>query len=226
MPRRAKSGRRSVPSLRRRGPQREPKRRFILYCEGTNTEPAYFRAVRHACSSALISVESHGGIGVPMTIAKAAKAHAESAGLSPRSRLRKNSFERQDQAWAVFDRDEHPEFEQAVQLCELSGVRVARSNPCIELWLILHERDYNRSNRRQSVQADLKALRPEYDPRRAKTPDCDELVRRVKNAEERAAAQLRERELNGNPYGNPSTTVGNLTRAIREADTLARPRTR
>ena len=127
--------------------------------------------------------------------------------------------------WAVFDRDEHPEFEQAVQLCEQSGVGVARSNPCFELWLILHEKDYNRPNRRQSVQADLKVLRPEYDPKRANTPDCDELVRRVENAERRAAAQLRDQERNGSPYGNPSTTVGNLTRAIREADTLARPRT-
>ena len=110
MPRRAKTGRRSVPSLRRRGPRREPKRRFILYREGTNTEPAYFRAVQRRCSSALISVESHGGVGVPMTIAKAAQARAESAGLAPRSRPRKNSFERQDQVWTVFDRDEHPEF--------------------------------------------------------------------------------------------------------------------
>ena len=110
-----------------------------------------------------------------------------------------------------------------MQLCERSGVGVARSNPCFEVWLILYEWDYNRPNRRQSVQADLKALRPEYDPKRAKTPDCDELVRRVKNAEERAAAQLRERELNGNPYGNPSTTVGYLTRAVREADRLAGP---
>jgi len=92
--------------------------------------------------------------------------------------------------------------------------------------LILHEKDYNRANRRHSVQADLKALRPEYDPKRAKTPDCNELVRRVESAERRAAAQLRERELNGNPFGNPSTTVGSLTRAIREADALARPRTR
>lgn len=101
---------------------------------------------------------------------------------------------------------------------------MARSNPCFELWLILHDRDYNRPNRRQSVQADLRALRPEYDPKRAKTPDCDELVHRVQSAERRADAQLRDRELDGNPFGNPSTTVGALTRAIREANALARPR--
>ena len=90
-----------------------------------------------------------------MTIAKAAKAFAELEGLAPRSRRRKGSFERQDQVWAVFDRDEPPESEQAVQLCEPSGLRVARSNPWFELWLILHDREYNRPNRRQSVQADF-----------------------------------------------------------------------
>ena len=153
-------------------------------------------------------------------------AYAKSEGLAPSSRRRKQSFEKQDQVWAVFDRDDHPEFEQAVLMCKQSGVRVARSNPCFELWLILHDQDYNRPNHRQRVQADLKALRPEYDPKRAKTLDCDELVRRVQNAEQRAAAQLRDRELGGESYGNPSTTVGALTRAIREADALARPRTK
>ena len=207
MPRRAKAGHRSVPSLRRKGPLREPKRRFILYCEGRNTEPAYFQAIQRTCSSALISVELHGGVGVPMTIAKAAVACAKSEGLAPRSRRRKHSFE------------------QAVLMCERSGIRVARSNPCFELWLILHDRDYNRPNRRQQVQADLKVLRAEYDPKGAKIPDCDELVRRVQNAEQRATAQLQARELDGNPHGNPSTTVGTLTRAIREADALGRPRT-
>lgn len=225
MPRRADSGRRSSPSLRRRGPLREPKRRFILYCEGKNTEPAYFQAIQRTCSSALISVEPRGGVGVPMTIAKAAVAYAKSEGLAPGSRRRKHSFEKQDQVWAVFDRDEHPEFKQAVLMCERSGVRVARSNPCFELWLILHDQDYNQPNRRERVQADLKALRPEYDPKRTKTPDCDELVRRVQDAERRAAAQLRDRALGGDSHGNPSTTVGALTLAIREADSLARPRT-
>lgn len=60
-----------------------------------------------------------------MTIAKEAAARAKSEGLAPRSRRLKHSFERQDQGWAVFDRDEHPEFQQAVQLCKRSGVHLA-----------------------------------------------------------------------------------------------------
>lgn len=133
MPGQPKADRRSVPGLRRRGPLREPKRRFVLYCQGRNTEPACFQAIQRTCSSALISVEAHGGVGVPTTIAKAALAYAKSEGLAPSSRRRKQSFEKQDQVWAVFDRDDHPEFEQAVLMCKQSGVRVARSNPCFEL---------------------------------------------------------------------------------------------
>ena len=83
MPRRANAGRHSAPGLRRRGPQRKPKRRFILYCEGKNTEPANSQAIQRACSSALISVEPQGGVDVPMTIVKAAVARTESEGSAP-----------------------------------------------------------------------------------------------------------------------------------------------
>ena len=39
-------------------------------------------------------------------------------------------------------------------------------NPCFELWLILHERDYDRPDHRDAVQRELKKLLPEYDNRR------------------------------------------------------------
>ena len=99
---------------------------------------------------------------------------------------------------------------------------VARSNPCFELWLILHERDHDRPDHRHAIQDLLAALRPEYDADRAKTPDCNDLVTRVEEAEQRAETQLQRREQEDALYGNPSTTVGRLTRAIREADELAR----
>ena len=108
--------------------------------------------------------------------------------------------------------------------CNQHGIRVRWSNPCFELWLILHEQDYNRPNHRHAIQSALKVLRPEYHQRGAKTPDCDELVVRVKDAERRAGILLRRRESEGRPHGNPATAVGRLTRAIRSADQQARPR--
>ena len=157
-----------------------------------------------------------------MTIAKEAVEFAKSEGLTKTSRRKKNSFERKDEVWAVFDRDDHLNFDEAVSQCKANGVGVARSNPCFELWLILDERDYDRPDHRDVVQRELKKLRPEYDNRRGKVPDCDDLVTRVKLAEERGKVLIQRREEQGDPHGNPSTTVGMLTRAIRIANEAAR----
>lgn len=211
MPRRA-------PNLSRRRPRREPKRRFVLFCEGRKTEPAYFEAIKRAYGNALISVDTHGGVGVPRTIAEKA---AQEAGKN--RRRKKDSFEENDQIWAVFDRDEHPRFDEAVRLCEDNGVRVARSDPCFELWLILHEKSYDRHEKRRDMQKELERLRPEYKIAGDKTPDCADLVTRVEEAERRGEESLRRRKGGGDPYGNPSTTVGRLTRAIREASDDASP---
>ena len=220
MPRRARNARRA-PNLKRRDPNREPKRRFVLFCEGARTEPDYFKAIKRARSGTLIAVEIVPAAGVPMTIAERA---AEEAQTHRHRRGRRDSFEEGDQIWAVFDRDAHPRFEEAVRLCEQHGVEVARSDPCFELWLILHERDYDQPCDRREAQRELGRLRPEYDRSRGKMPDCADMVRRVEQAESRAEAQLRCREAEGAPCGNPSTTVFRLTRAIRDADERARPR--
>ncbi len=207
----------TTPDLRRSRPSREPKVRFVLFCEGKNTEPAYFTALRKYCSNALVSLEIHGGIGVPFTIAEKAVECARGLYRARGRRPGRDSFEKNDQIWAIFDHDSHPRYEEAVNLCEQHRVQVARSNPCFELWLILHECNYGQPNDSKKVQTKLKTLRPEYDPNSGKMPDCDDLVRRVCDAERRAEAQLRHRELGDDPHGNPSTTVGRLTQAIRAA---------
>ena len=138
-------------------------------------------------------------------------------------RAKPDSFEKGDRVWAVFDRDEHPRFGEAVALCERRGIGVARSDPCFELWLILHEREHDRPCSPSQAQKELASLRPEYDRHGAKTVDCDDLVNRVEAAEQRAEAQQRRRTEEGAPFGNPSTTVGRLTREIREAAALFSP---
>ncbi len=212
---------RPTPKLKREKHKREPKQRFILFCEGEKTETEYFKAISRACSSTLISVIPHGGVGVPYTIATKAIQTAKDLGLAPKSRRKKDSYEERDQVWAIFDRDDHPRFKEAVAECEKQNVGVGRSNPCFEYWLILHEQDFDRPEDRYAMQKLLAQLRPEYDPHGAKIPNCDDVVKRVEVAEQRAERGLRNRETGGDPYGNPSTTVGRLTSTIREADRLA-----
>lgn len=157
-----------------------------------------------------------------MTIARRSADLARQTGAARRRRGRVDLYEEKDEVWAVFDRDQHPYFDDAVRLCEAKRVGVARSNPCFEIWLILHETDFDRPDGRHAVQVHLQSLCPEYDAARGKRPDCVRLIGQIEDAERRAERQLAAREAEGQPFGPPSTTVFTLTRAIRHAADLAR----
>jgi hypothetical protein len=207
--------RRKSPKLIRHPAKREPKRRITLFCEGKNTEPAYFEALRRQFSTVLVDLRVIGEAGVPFTIAEKAVKYLKDAGLGKKSRRKLSSYEENDQVWGVFDRDEHLRYQEAIARCLEAGVRVARSNPCFELWLILHERDYDKPSDRHEVQAFLQRLRPEYDRSKRKIPACDAILATIEQAECRAENLLRRREEEGDPFGPPSTTVFYLTREIR-----------
>jgi hypothetical protein len=210
--------------LARAKAKREPRRRIIIYCEGRKTEPAYFKALERRFRDARIEIETITA-GVPMSVAEQAVARAKTEGLAKGGRRKpKNSFEEHDQVWAAFDVDEHPNFNEAVSLCLSRGVGVCRSNPCFEVWLILHQEDYHSPDDRHRICTRLKTLRPEYDPNGSKTCDFDEMIARVETADARAAAQLARRKEEGAPFGRPSTTAGELTAAIRAAAERHRPK--
>ena len=192
---------RPAPSLRRRSPTREPKRRFTILCEGKNTEPAYFRALQRTVANALIDLEIIPAAGVPYTLAERAVARARALGIAGRSRRPRNSYEEKDEVWAVFDRDEHPRYNEAVALCERNRVGAARSNPCFEVWLILHETDFDRPDGRHEVQAHLARLRPEYQADTRKLVNSADIIARITMAETRAEVQLERRAAEGNPFG-------------------------
>ena len=203
-------------SLRRRVATREPKRRFTLICEGKNTEPEYFRALQATLPGALIELIVEPAVGAPMTIAKRA------ATLRRKARTG-DSFAQNDEIWAVFDRDEHPNFDEAVRLCANKGISVARSNPCFEVWLILHHADFHAPDGRHAVQARLTEFHPEYAPNRGKRLDFSAILDKRPAAEMRAERQLAAREAEGSPFGPPSTTVFELTQAIARASERSSP---
>lgn len=193
-----------------------------MFCEGKNTEPAYFRSLQRTVADTLIDLVIVPAVGVPHALAELAAARARELGIAGRTRRKRDSYEEKDEVWAVFDRDEHPRYDEAVTLCERNRVGVARSNPCFEVWLILHESDFDRPDGRHAVQAYLRDLRPEYHPAGTKTPNCADLITRIDAAEQRAETQLKRRYEEGVAFGRPSTTVFRLTRAIREAAAAAR----
>ena len=128
-------------SLRRRVEVRAPKRTFLVFCEGTKTEPEYLSALNHepaVSDVAAVDIRIMDTHGVPLTlVADATKARVS------------NSQDRDeiDEVWCLFDvewPDNHPNLHGAVDRARRNDVRLAISNPCFELWLALHFVDHTR----------------------------------------------------------------------------------
>ena len=208
-------------SLRRRRHVTEPQRRFLIYCEGTETEPSYFQAIRERYINT--QIEPIGVGGVARTVAQQAITCAKDLRSQRRRRAsRSPSYQESDQVWAVFDHDEHPDIQDAMATCRDNSVEVADSNPCFELWLVLHIEDYDKPATPPDIQSHLHALYPEYHHQRLPGPGFSQLVAELDAAERRAARQLQFRQQEQNAGGNPSTTVGCLTQAIRIAHEASR----
>lgn len=212
--------RRKFPDLKRRKPSRDEYQRFILICEGEKTEPAYFKAVKAKYPGALISIEFVAPAGVPITI----KDKVQARMVELRQERRSNPSANADTVWAVFDRDDHEKVAEAIAGCENAGAGVAYSNPCFEVWLILHHEEFHAPDDRHQVQKRYQKLDPKYDANGSKISDCAALMEKVETAEERAEIQCKHREEEGVPLGRPSTTVHHLTRAIRAAAQASRPK--
>lgn len=131
-------------SLRRESATRTPKRTFLVFCEGARTEPDYLRALKQEPdvgdgASVEIRIADDPQGAVPYTLVFAAAAS--------KTRSSEEAGEI-DEVWCLFDvewPDNHPNLDRAVSLAEESGVQVAISNPCFELWLALHFKDHRES---------------------------------------------------------------------------------
>jgi hypothetical protein len=113
----------------------------VLYCEGEQTEPAYFEALRREpdvrdVAAVDLRVEDSAGGSSPLALVRMA--------VDARERSVREEGEI-DEIWCVFDVEwptNHPNLQQAIDLARGNGVFLAISNPCFEIWLILHFREH------------------------------------------------------------------------------------
>lgn len=193
-------------SLRRRRPSRKPKPRFLLVCEGQVTEPCYFRELRHLMRS-LIELELLPGGDPKALVERAVQKRAESKVLARREG---DSYLAYDQVWCVFDVDQHERLNDALQQARDNKVSVAASNPCFELWALLHFQDQTAFIERGKVQSLCRSYMPQFD----KKLPCAKLLDRYQEAKERAL-KLEQLNLSQNKVGaNPSTGVHHLIQEI------------
>jgi hypothetical protein len=119
-----------------------------------------------------------------------------------------------DEIWCVFDRDEHPLVDEALHLAAEHGVGIAFSNPCFELWLVLHGNDLRRHTERRDAQKASEELG--FTVGKGLQRNAWPLLKASwEQAEQRSDALDAMHLKNGSPHGaNPSTSVAQLVRSL------------
>ncbi|HKC62996.1 MAG TPA: RloB family protein [Pyrinomonadaceae bacterium] len=209
MAKRAKFRLRARP-LQRRRPSLDPRPRILVVCEGRITEPQYFDAFRREEENRLVDVRIDSEGGAPKTLVeRAANRKKESEEEARRARDENLKY---DEVWCVFDVDEHPRLPDARQQARDNGINLAISNPCFELWLLLHFREQNAHIERKAVATLLKKHIRNYRKHVSFETLRDGYLEAVQRAQ-----QLDRRHADvGTEGDNPSTNVYILTECIRE----------
>ena len=187
----------------------------MIVCEGKVTEPRYFHDFTDHHANALVTVTTIGGCGVPLSVVE--RAIREKQALTKTARRSKDSYGQQFDVWAVFDRDAHPkpQVPLALALAKRHGIQIAYSNPCFELWGLMHFACVARPGSHKQTQRELKRLLPKFCHEKNPIFDFNVLVSKYAIALRHATQALKDRASEGQTNGDPSTTVFQLTEQIR-----------
>jgi hypothetical protein len=190
--------------LRRRTASRPERKTIVVFCEGEASEPDYLNALKRlpgVRGNISINVEIDPGQGVPFTLVKRAVA--------------RSGDDEVDECWCVFDVEwpqNHPNLDRAVRMAADHGIRLALSNPCFELWLILH---FEYQTAFMSTD-DAESKSRKLDGRAGKRIDGSQYIEHRRVAAERAASLAIRHARNQSPFpdDNPSSTMYELLAAI------------
>jgi hypothetical protein len=128
---------RSRAQLERQKKERSRSPRYLIVCEGTKTEPHYFRELRDYLKIPPQSVRI-----MPSDSTSPGRIVAHALDVYDEDALCGDSF---DKVFCVFDRDMHETFDAAVQrVSDLKSSSTSKpfeaitSTPCFEFWFLLH----------------------------------------------------------------------------------------
>jgi len=187
---------------------RDPRPVVLVVCEGIITEPQYISGFGRAHRNGRVRVEVAPEHGVPRTVVEAARNRKRAAEVTAEKHEDDNLA--YDSVWCVFDIDQHPNVSDAKQMALANGIKLAISNPCFELWLLLHFRDPPGSEDRHTIQARLSEYITDYN----KHVDVEVFLPYYPEAAKRAASLDRLARQVNLPDRNPTTGVYKLLEEI------------
>jgi hypothetical protein len=181
-------------SFARGGPQREAYDSVLIVCEGGKCEPSYLTRLRdvHRLSNANIRITPANGTD-PLSVVAFAK--------------KEYNPEKFDRVYCVFDRDEHPSFDAALdEISKQEKFYAIISWPCFEFWVLLHFRYSAAPIHRAKALKDVIRCYPTYS--KGSKSVFDDLSPRLQAAITHAKRLVVENNKNGST--NPATRMHEL----------------
>lgn len=103
--------------------------KFIILCEGSKTEPQYFKGLRASIkASKLIDIEI-----VDTEYTSCVELVDQALRIREKNRLQPN-----DQIWVVVDKDGYSEHHRCFDKANSTGINIALSSISFEFWVLLH----------------------------------------------------------------------------------------
>ena len=190
------------------------RRYYLIVCEGEETEPNYFEAIKRMLPPEMVNRITISGTGRnTLSLVKYAQKEVDSRRESGRPPYYK--------VWVVFDRDSFnpSDFDNTISTIKGKSTkteqwRAAWSNEAFELWYILHFRDQTGGALHRQDYQDILA-KEMHRPYEKNAKDMFELLKPyVVKAIKRAEITLKQQK--DKPYHkqNPATTVQNLVKEL------------
>jgi RloB-like protein len=195
-------------SFTRSKASKRPYRRFLIVCEGEKSEPDYIVGVKPLCRAQLIEIQVVGGAGATKKVVEEAVALKKAA--IAKAKKASNGFEQFDEVWCVLDVDDHLKLREALKQAKDNEIKIALSNPCYELWVIMHHRDERKSVQRSKLQSECCA----YYKTSTKHVPFSQLWPHYEIAKTRAQLLRVWQKDMGRPFGDPWTDFDCLIDAL------------
>jgi hypothetical protein len=189
---------RHEPPNGRRPPRRRTRPLILIVCASRRTESDYLRGLRDQSGNPAVDIllRKHG--------------RSPNQAIEYARKFVQGDQRNFDEIWCVVDVDDF-DIDEAANTARRAKVSLAVSNPCFELWLLLHHADCTAyCDGYEGVAARLKKHVHDYDKTRLN-------FARYRNGVDDAVRRATALDPSGQEFGrNPSTNVWQLVERIRE----------
>jgi RloB-like protein len=200
----------SAATLKRRGPSREQRKTVLIVCEGGKTEPYYLTDL---CKELGIKPK------VEIVPGDVAGTHPKTIVKYAKEKQRGNDF---IAVWCIYDRDEHENIHEAHQQAKDNGFEVGFSNPCFELWILLHFENQTAEIDRHQCLRKVKKHIPDYEKG---MKGVFKFIRDNQELAQTRSSLFRDEHIkNDKAEGerdNPSTTIDRLVNYLKSISPLS-----